>query len=707
MQKIWNDSFSAATRIGKTIDDARRLANLAIAAAVGRSLASRDGALDPVALRDQMIELARTPLPSFTRSRPGWVALAKAVEPARRFKAGLAITDAWVEAFQAADPNRKTLGAYATPASFAAVLAEHTLAPLCDRRRIPTVVDPSAGAGSLLLAAHRYMVSRGMDPVKSAYALHGVELDPIARELCVLLIWMAAGAEGVDVERIAANIAADNAITRDWMAEGAPFDAVLMNPPWESLRDTPDSVESQVCRAKTLGRLVRSETLATDLPPLFSAQGRGDRNLFKAFVELAPHLLRKDGRLGAIVPAAFGSDDGMKDLRGRYLQQFDLERWTGFENRSQHFAIDTRYKFGLLFGRRSPEGTQGLLVQSFASEPEDVTAAHVHLTRADLQRIGGEDAVLPEIRTGAERDLLVRLMETGTSFFDGETFGNVRYRRETDLTMGRMAGAFEPVAGIGKYKVDAKGNLLAGGGRRYVPVLEGRMVGQYDCFQKSWVSGSGRRAVWADNRHLSIRDCQPQYVAAAQEPQTARIALCDVTSSTNTRTILATAVPERWLCGNTAPVLNFETPDRAFAGLGVLNSMVFDWFARRVVAGLHVNKFYLARLTWPRLSDETMVDVASSARLLARSAARGGVQAVAVDVEPDEYVAHHVAIELAVARGYGLSLDDVRTVFDPSTADRRGLWRHFQSDPRSLAIAAQVLEGMTPKGGRRRAKIAA
>lgn len=706
MHRIWTASFLAATAIGKTVDDARRLANLAIAAAVGRSPHSPGTGLDPIALRARMTALARTPLASLARSRSAWVALAKAVEPAGELEPSPDITDAWVEAFQAADPNRKTLGAYATPAPFAGVLAEHTLAPLCDCRTIPAVVDPAAGAGSLLLAAHRYMVLRGMDPVKSAYALHGVELDPVARELCVLLIWMAAGADKVDVERISANIVVDNAITRDWMREGAPFDAVMMNPPWESLRDNPANIESRGCRARTLARLVRVDILAPDLPPLFTAQGRGDRNLFKAFVELAPHLLRQGGRIGAIVPAAFGSDDGMRELRDRYLRQFELERWTGFENRSQHFAIDTRYKFGLLFGRRSSEGTKGLLVQSFASEPRDVTAPHVLLTRSDLHRIGGADCVLPEIRSIAERNLLVRLMETGTPFFDGRTFGKVRYRREVDLTMGRAAGIFSPVSAIGKFIVDDQGTLLAGK-QRYVPVLEGRMVGQYDCFQKSWISGSGRKAVWSDNRKTGLENCQPQFVAAPQKSQACRIALCDVTSATNTRTILATALPAHWLCGNTAPTLSFETPEQSFAALAILNSMTFDWFARRVVAGLHVNKFYLARLTWPQLTDQTFETLATVGRVLAESAPRGGVVGIEPKLAGEGYVDAHASVELAVARGYGLSADDIRTVFDPSPMDRRGLWRHFQGDPRSVAIAAKTLIGITPESSGRRGVVAA
>jgi hypothetical protein len=39
---------------------------------------------------------------------------------------------------------------------------------------------------------------------------------------------------------------------------------------------------------------------------------------------------------------------------------------------------------------------------------------------------------------------------------------------------------------------------------------------------------------------------------------------------------------------------------------GILNSMVFDWMARRILGGLHLNKSYLAALAWPRMSKLTV-----------------------------------------------------------------------------------------------------
>jgi len=211
-----------------------------------------------------------------------------------------------------ADPRRKSLGAYATPSVFADAIARKAIGER--KRKLPRIVDPAAGAGNLLTAAFRWLVFQGHSELDAVYALHGVELDPEARELCALALWLSAGRARADLRRIASQIVVDNALTRDWWADPC-FDVLLMNPPWESLRHQVDG-DPGGQREATLRALGTPSPGAEDLPWLYTAHGRGDRNLFKAFVELAPHVLTPGGRIGALVPAAFGSDLGMADLRG-------------------------------------------------------------------------------------------------------------------------------------------------------------------------------------------------------------------------------------------------------------------------------------------------------------------------------------------------------------------------------------------------------
>ena len=191
----------------------------------------------------------------------------------------------------------------------------------------------------------------------------------------------------------------------------------------------------------------------------------------------------------------------------------------------------------------------------------------------------------------------------------------VRYDRELDLTEDLKLGRFDRLENLDVTRTGPD-TWTTPDGQILKPLVEGRMVGQYDPIEKSWIAGRGRTADWRYNNGHRLADCQPQYLAPASPARTQRVAIYDVTSATNRRTVLAAWVPHTWPCGNTAPVLVFDTEQRALAALAILNSMVFDWQARRIVAGLHLNRFYLEAMSWPELDDDAADRLADRAREL-------------------------------------------------------------------------------------------
>jgi hypothetical protein len=419
-------------------------------------------------------------------------------------------------------------------------------------------------------------------------------------------------------------------------------------------------------------------------------------------MELAPHLLREGGRYGALVPGAFASDFGMAPLRDRYFEQLALESWTGFENLRRHFLIDSRYKFGLLIGTRSGRGTKALRVRSFATNPEEIRAKHATVSIEELPLLGGPSRMLPELINEEEKDTVVQALSCGTRFFQPNGLGHVVYKREIDLTFGLREGIFDRFENHGKLRVVDGGLFCGRNGKLVVPVMEGRMVGQYDIFQKSWADGRGRTACWEINGSRPLQGCRPQFVTTPRyEHDRTRLAICDVTSATNSRTVHATWVPDTWRCGNTAPVLEFGTAAQALVALGILNSMVFDWLTRRIVSGLHLNKFYLAALAWPRVSEEEMSRIAAATAVLCRGNARfdaaGGSQfldqAGVKQSKRMETVEALTTIEMLVARGFGLSTQMLTRIFSSGKDDRRGLWRYFASEPLALVVARRAVAG--------------
>lgn len=133
-----------------------------------------------------------------------------------------------------------------------------------------------------------------------------------------------------------------------------------------------------------------------------------------------------------------------------------------------------------------------------------------------------------------------------------------------------------------------------------LPLYEGRMIGQFDFSQKGWVSGKGRSARWPDipftAKHVASQFCMSQdvYVAAKDrngQPKALRgykLAFMDVTSATNERTMVSSVVRDM-PCGNSVPVLG--TSAKPWLLAGVLNSLGYDFVARRRCGGLHLNYF--------------------------------------------------------------------------------------------------------------------
>jgi N-6 DNA Methylase len=714
------DAFSGALRqaanaVCKSRDDENRLTNLCVVSA----LAFRLGLLvrnnlnwDGSGLRFALDQVALSPLPATIASTKPWDTLARLSWAA----ASVIETDETLLQFAAvcrsgdSQGDRKAMGAYPTPPAFATEVARLALKPFTDTGIVPSVIDPSAGSGVLLVSALMQLAAGASDDeVRSiVYRMHGVEIDAASREICCLLLWIGAARGRPSLRRIADNLVVDNAITRDWWRKDQPlFDVLIMNPPWESLRHSIPSGNAQTTiRSETVDRLSTQEVVLPNMPALFTAQGKGDRNLFKAFVELAPYLLRLNGRIGALIPAAFASDLGMAQLRARYFEQFELESWTAFENLRRYFPIDGRYKFGILVGTRSGAGTKGIAVRSFCTEPREVDAKHIKLNLSMVRRLGGRHLMLPEVCGEAEVEVLTCMLEGGTPFFEEGSLGEVHYKREIDLTLGRLANKIERFETLRDLRFKRARWVHSTTKTAFVPVVEGRMVGRYDVFQKSWLYGNGRTALWEANNDRPLSKCVPQFVTQPIESKPFRVAICDVSSATNARTVRATLVPKTWVCGNTAPVLVFANEKFALAGLAVLNSLVFDWMARRVVSGLHLNKFYLASLVWPRLDECALVRLSTLAATMIKRSPRlphciakfdtvRQVAAIAPNVE--FYAQIEAEVEREVAMAFKIEASMLRRMLSADRTERRGLWRYFDAYPHSRKAIEIMLERYKPR----------
>ena len=170
-----------------------------------------------------------------------------------------------------------------------------------------------------------------------------------------------------------------------------------------------------------------------------------------------------------------------------------------------------------------------------------------------------------------------------------------------------------------------------------------------------------------------------------------RIAFRDITNRTNTRTTIVALVPGAAVLTNKAPYLlwsdlhwpNSSTRDQAFL-LGVLSSMILDWYARRVVE-LSLNFHILNNFPIP----EADVDHDPVARRVVQIAGRlaavderyaewADEVGVPVGSVTDEATKQDLICELdaCVAHLYGLDEDDLAVVYETFHEGADYSWRH-------------------------------
>ena len=163
--------------------------------------------------------------------------------------------------------------------------------------------------------------------------------------------------------------------------------------------------------------------------------------------------------------------------------------------------------------------------------------------------------------------------------------------------------------------------------------------------------------------------------AVLDELNRARVVFRLVANRTDSRTIIACLVPPTVFLANSAQYLAFVDGNELDQStcLGIMNSLPFDWQARRFVER-NVNFFILEGLVVPQFDDESFQAVARSAAHLSSVDDRfaGFARATGVEVGRLDRVERQrllVEIDARVAHAWDLTPDDLAVMFDDFTTD--------------------------------------
>lgn len=482
----------------------------------------------------------------------------------------------------------------------------------------------------------------------------------------------------------------------------------------------------------------------------YEYRGRGDANLYKYFVEAGLSLLKDGGVLSYLVPAGIYCDRGAAPLRKHLLEQCTWISLRGYENHDGLFDIHRSFKYCQFLVRRGGK-TLGIDVEFYCSGPSSQSDSNVSEAGNgtiygvnNIRLFSPGSRILLEVESKSIMEFLEQIYSR-SQYLGEASYGDYRlaYRREFDMTLDSKQFVERDSLERRGYLCDRHGNWLSGPWRPagesdlthssvlcrdgskflnveeiesiYLPLYEGRMIGQFNASKKRWVSGKGRSAVWQPIDCARPDQCKneiaPQYLVSLQDfvdskaIRGLKTGFLAVGSDTNSRTMIASCLYEV-PCGNSVPVFYLSplTKDSPMADAGypsralelqliltaVFNSFLFDFVVRRRMAGTNLNHFILEECPLPFLSEESARVQRLVVRLVAAlnftGARFSGLQTVSPLltgagslVTSSSRTLARAALEVLVLELYGINSDALYLLLGGAhlVCDTRARRRHF------------------------------
>ena len=479
------------------------------------------------------------------------------------------------------------------------------------------------------------------------------------------------------------------AFPRVFTRDNPGFDAVVGNPPWEEvtvealaffaryapgLRSLAEEDRQRATAKLVVDRPELPERLEAEqdrfkLERAYLGSGdyasmAGDPDLYKFFCQRYGLVLRSAGSLGVVLPRSALAADGSAGFR-RWLFEDNTCRRTDFLLNRRLWIFDThpQYTVALVAAQRAlPPSDHRVRVAGTAASPEQWREQACSAGLALPPEAFGPGWTVPLLRSQAEADLLAKLRR-GSPFPCGgdrwRCFPVAELHETNDRKLWQGATSGWPL-----WKGESFEQYQPhGAGARWCPASDAAMA-------KVRKPRPGSGSLLAGELSLAARR-----KAVAEEVGRARVAFRDVSRATDSRTVRACLVPPQTFLTNKAPYLAFAAGgDQArLACLGIMNSLPFDWQARRFVE-INLNFFILEGLVVPNLSDEDFEAVADSATRLSCVDERFADVAEAMGIEPghlpdDERERLRVEIDARVAHAWRLTPDDLEVLLADFTLD--------------------------------------
>jgi len=472
-----------------------------------------------------------------------------------------------------------------------------------------------------------------------------------------------------------------------FVRENPGFDAIIGNPPWETLSPDerkfwaskfPGLMSKPVSERKALIERYRTERpdLVLEMDLVSEAMrsqrqllkkkyplGAGDTDLSEAFAWTFYRLLRAEGRMGIVMPKSAFSSQGLADWRREVLSSGSFENLVTIVNSAQWaFNIHPQFSIGLgmiVKGQSPPVVISG----PYFSKKDFLAGRHSGASWDNETLLTlTESAAFPNIGNQKSADVLGTMRQSpGLHHWNGM---GVRSVRELDSALDRRHFDHkDPLAPV---------TVLSGRGFNIWKSFTGEVfaTAEYETVRSELLKRLSNQTRLRRSAFFGMT--WPDDFGGKLPFERARIALRGMTNPTNTRTLIPALVPPRRILPHTAPYL-FIRPghsrEEAYL-LGVLSSVVLDWYSRKFVETSLMNHF-LNAFPIPDMAEGAQTDriVRLSGSLAAEDeqftdwAAVVGVP-IGTLIEKgarDDAIAE---LDALVSHAYGLDRNQVKHIFE-------------------------------------------